>query len=50
VHVETNNGVVSLTGTVTSSAAHQRALELAQTLTGVQRVEDNIKVRPTGSQ
>jgi len=50
VHVETNNGVVSLTGTVASSAARQRALELAQTLTGVQRVEDNIKVRPTGSQ
>jgi len=50
VHAQTNNGVVSLTGTVASSAARQRALELAQTLTGVQRVEDNIKVIPAGTQ
>jgi len=35
---------------VASSAARQRALELAQTLTGVQRVEDNIKVIPAGTQ
>jgi osmotically-inducible protein OsmY len=46
VHVETNNGVVSLTGTVPSASAHRRALELAQTLNGVMRVEDNIKVQP----
>jgi hyperosmotically inducible periplasmic protein len=46
VRVQTNNAVVNLSGTVTSEAARQRALELAQTLTGVSRVEDNIKVQP----
>lgn len=46
VRVQTNNGVVSLTGTVSGESARQRALGLAQTLTGVMRVEDNIKVQP----
>jgi hyperosmotically inducible protein len=46
VRVQTNNGVVSLTGTVSAESARQRALGLAQTLTGVMRVEDNIKVQP----
>jgi hyperosmotically inducible protein len=50
VHVQTNNSVVNLSGTVTSTAARQRALELAQTLSGVMRVEDNIKVVPAGTQ
>jgi hyperosmotically inducible protein len=46
VRVQTNNGVVGLSGTAPSESARQRALELAQTLTGVMRVEDNIKVQP----
>ena len=46
VHVETNNSVVILTGKVESEAAHQRALGLAQTMDGVMRVEDNIKISP----
>ena len=44
--METNNSVVILTGKVESEAAHQRALGLAQTMDGVMRVEDNIKISP----
>ena len=44
VHVDTNNGVVSLTGTVPSETARARAIALAQTTSGVHRVEDNLKV------
>jgi len=50
VRVQTNNSVVNLSGTVASTAARQRALELAQTLSGVMRVEDNIKIVPSGTQ
>jgi len=46
VHVETNNAVVSLTGTVATETAHRRALELARTLEGVSRIDDGIRVRP----
>jgi hyperosmotically inducible protein len=44
IHVETNNGVVTLSGTVPSEAAHMRALELAKTMSGVNRVEDQLRV------
>jgi hyperosmotically inducible periplasmic protein len=43
VHVDTNNGVVTLSGSVPTEAAHRRALELAKTTSGVSRVEDHIK-------
>ncbi len=46
VHVETNNAVVSLTGTVPTSAARDRAVDLARSMGGVYRVEDNLKVLP----
>ena len=44
VHVETNNAVVSLNGTVPSEAARTRAIDLARSTSGVSRVEDNLKV------
>lgn len=46
VHVETNNAVVSLTGTVPTAAARDRAIDLARSMGGVYRVEDNIKILP----
>ena len=35
VHVETNNAVVSLTGTVPTEAARDRAIDLARSMSGV---------------
>lgn len=46
VHAETNNAVVSLSGTAPTAAARDRAVELARSLSGVSRVEDNIKILP----
>jgi hyperosmotically inducible periplasmic protein len=46
VHVETNNAVVSLSGTAPTAAARDRAIDLARSMSGVSRVEDNIKVLP----
>jgi hyperosmotically inducible protein len=46
VHVETNNAVVSLSGTVPTTAARDRAIDLARSMSGVSRVEDNLKVLP----
>ncbi len=43
VKAETNNGVVSLSGTVPSEASRLRAVELAKGTSGVSRVENNIK-------
>jgi osmotically-inducible protein OsmY len=44
VHVETNNGVVTLAGTVPSEYAHRQAVELAKTASGVRRVDDELRV------
>jgi hyperosmotically inducible protein len=46
VHVETNNAVVILSGTVPTAAARERAVDLARSMSGVSRVEDNVKVLP----
>ncbi len=51
VGVDTNDGVVYLTGTATSETQKQRAAELAGNVTGVKRVVNNIQVQSaaTGS-
>jgi hyperosmotically inducible protein len=41
VDVDTANGVVSLTGVVESELQRQRAIQLAQGIEGVQRVDGN---------
>jgi hyperosmotically inducible periplasmic protein len=46
ITVETANGVVSLTGVVESEPARQRAIQLAQGIEGVKRVDAvNLHVR-----
>jgi hyperosmotically inducible periplasmic protein len=44
ISVTTNNGVVTLAGTVPSQAAHQQAVEIARQANGVRRVEDKLRV------
>lgn len=44
VSVTTNNGVVTLSGTVPSDAVRQEALDTARKPSGVRRVEDNLHV------
>ena len=44
ISVTTNNGVVTLTGTVPSEAAHQQAVDIARQASGVRRVEDKLRV------
>ena len=46
IDVDTRDGVVTLTGTVTSSAEKTRALDLAGKVDNVKRVEDKLTVRP----
>lgn len=46
VSVTTNNGVVTLTGTVPSEAARKQVLEAARSADGVMRVENDITVAP----
>jgi osmotically-inducible protein OsmY len=46
VRVETNNAVVSLAGFVPTEKARDRAIDLARSMSGVSRVEDNLKVLP----
>jgi len=46
VHVATNNGVVSLSGTVPTTAARDRAVDLARSMGGVARVEDTLRILP----
>ena len=46
IDVDTRNGVVTLTGTVNSSAEKARALDLAGRVDNVSRVEDKLTVRP----
>jgi osmotically-inducible protein OsmY len=46
VDVSTNNGVVTLSGTVNSEHEKQKAVEIARNTDGVRRVEDRLKVAP----
>ena len=49
ISVDTNNGVVALSGTAPSDDAHRQALELARHTDGVKRVDDQIKVLSTST-
>jgi hyperosmotically inducible protein len=49
VDVDTNDGVVYLTGTANSEAQKSRATEIARSVTGVKRVVNNIDVRPAAA-
>jgi len=44
IDVDTENGVVTLTGTVASEAERERAIQLARETEGVRSVEDRLKV------
>ena len=44
INVQTNDRVVTLTGRVSSAAARDRSIELAQNLVGVQSVVDELRV------
>lgn len=46
ISVETNNGVVKLTGTVTGDAARERATELVRSTKGVRRIDDQMILAP----
>jgi osmotically-inducible protein OsmY len=43
IHVDYNDGVVTLTGTVGSNAEHKRAVDLARETKGVKSVRDQLK-------
>ena len=49
ISVDTNNGVVTLSGTAPSPAAHDLAVDLARKTDGDKRVEDQIKVLETST-
>ena len=44
IDVDTNNGIVTLNGTVGTQAEADRAIELAQTVSGVKNVRSNLIV------
>ena len=46
IDVDTRDGVVTLTGTVSSAAEKTRALDLAGKVENVKRVEDKLTLRP----
>jgi osmotically-inducible protein OsmY len=46
INVDTNDHVVTLTGTVMSAAARARAVEQAKEVEGVQRVVDRLTIGP----
>lgn len=46
INVDTNDHVVTLTGTVKNAAAKAEAIRLAKTTTGVRRVVDKITIKP----
>lgn len=46
IDVDTQDGVVTLTGTVATAGARARAVELAKGTNGVRRVEDHLTVGP----
>ncbi len=47
VNVETTNGIVRLTGTVTNETQADNAIKIAKAVVGVKRVIFNLKVNPT---
>lgn len=47
INVDTNNGVVSLNGTVDTQEQKMRADEIARGTSGIQGVQDNLFVRGT---
>lgn len=49
INVDTDGGVVTLTGTVPTAAARDRALEVARGTDGVTRVEDRLTVNAAGT-
>ncbi|HEY0874863.1 MAG TPA: BON domain-containing protein [Vicinamibacterales bacterium] len=49
IDVDTQDGVVTLSGTVDSDAAHRRALALARNTEGVRDVRDQLKVGAAGA-
>ena len=46
ISVDTDHHVVMLTGTVVSAAAHAKAIEIAKSTTGVDRVVDKLTIKP----
>jgi hyperosmotically inducible protein len=46
IDVDTNQGVVTLTGTVTNQLEADRAVQLARTVDGVRDVRQNLVVQP----
>jgi hyperosmotically inducible protein len=44
IDVDTNNGVVTLTGNVKSRAEANRAIQVAESIKGVKRVNSDLKV------
>ena len=49
IDVDTQEGVVTLTGTVPTAAARDRAVQLARETDGVTRVEDRLTVNAAGT-
>lgn len=49
IDVDTQGGVVTLTGTVPTAAARDRALEVARGTDGVTRVEDRMTINAAGT-
>jgi hypothetical protein len=48
IEVDTKGGVVTLAGTVDNAALKERAQQVAQAVTGVKSVENNLTVKTTG--
>jgi osmotically-inducible protein OsmY len=48
IDVNTTNGVVTMAGQVESDQVRQRAVEVARSVKGVVRVNDNLQVEPKG--
>jgi hyperosmotically inducible periplasmic protein len=48
IDVDTKNGVVSLSGTVDNQSMKERAAQVAQAVTGVRSVDNNLTVKSTG--
>lgn len=49
IDVETNNGVVQLSGDVTSQTQIDQALQVARGVSGVREVENRLTVKPAGA-
>jgi len=45
IDIDTDDGVVTLSGTVKSTAEHDRAVQLARETEGVKRVVDRLHIR-----